>query len=140
MFKKIIYLSRLMFWSTTPRSHVAVISVSDPGDIPRNLDGWGAVLKLQFCDLSQDLSGYRVFEKQDAIAVIDFLQQAAKTCETLVVHCEAGVSRSGAIAYYAAMKSNLATVYSADRLEAVGQSQAINKRVFAMLMNEKPLI
>lgn len=123
-----------MFWRTTPRKNVAVISISEPGDIVKNLDGWGAALKLQFCDLTQDLSGYRVFEKQDAIAVIDFLQHAEQICDTLLVHCEAGVARSGAIAYYAAARNNLTTVYSADRPETVGQSKAINKRVFSMLM------
>ena len=134
-FSFIMYTSRLAFQVTTPRTDVAVISISDPDQVVSNLTGWGALLELKFCDLTSPVCGLPIFMPRDAAKTLDFLEQSNTICKMLLIHCEAGVSRSGAVAYFAANKSGLSEVWSMDRLEATGSSQAINKRVMQLLQD-----
>ena len=132
-FEIIMYLSRLAFLKTTPRKSVAVISISDPDQVVSNLEGWGDVLELKFCDLVSPACGLPIFTGRDALKTVEFLEQTS--CQNLLVHCEAGVSRSGAVAYFAAEKSGVPRVYSMDTLEEVGSSKVINKRVMELLQH-----
>jgi len=132
-FKTIMYVSRLAFLKMTPREDTAVVSISEPDMVINNLIGWGAVLELKFCDLESLVCGLPIFLPRDALKTIAFLETANEHCCNLLVHCEAGVSRSGAVAYFAAEKSGLSHVYSMDRLEKVGSSQSINKLVMKTL-------
>ena len=132
-FKTVMYLSRLGFQRTKPRDSVAVISISEPDQVVSNLENWGALLELKFHDLDSPTCGLPVFTTRDALRTIEFLEEANKHCCNLLVHCEAGVSRSGAVAYFAAEKSGLSHVYSMGTLEEVGSSKCINKLVMKYL-------
>lgn len=89
-------------------SRWAVISITDPGSsdtrIPR---GFGPVLRLKFDDLDDESiaggSEGLVFSPSDADAVLNFLADAHRNTAIhgVIVHCEMGRSRSGAIAWYA---------------------------------------
>lgn len=135
-YETIVYLPRLAFQKTKPREDVAVVSISEPDQPVSNLSGWGAVLELKFCDLTSEVCGLPIFTARDAFKTIEFLEKANSVCNKLLIHCEAGVSRSGAVAYFAAEQSGLTHVYSMDRLEEVGKSEAINTRVMQLLQNE----
>ena len=129
-----MYLSRLAFLRTKARKDVAVVSISEPDDPSvNNLDGWGAVLELKFCDLESPTCGLPIFTTRDALNTIEFLENT--DCNKLLVHCEAGVSRSGAVAYFAAEKSGLSHVHSMGEEELVGSSQCINKLVMKLLQH-----
>ena len=134
-FKTIMYLSRLAFIKMKPRKDVAVVSISEPEQIVNNLEGWGAVLELKFCDLESMVCGLPIFTTRDALKTIEFLEEANIDCCNLLVHCEAGVSRSGAVAYFAAEQSELSHVQSMGKLEEVGSSQCINKLVMKFLQH-----
>lgn len=91
------------------RPTAAVISITSPpphGRLAKLRDGWGAKLCLQFEDLSQPWQNYPIFTRGMAQAVVNFvIYQRQTAIEELVVHCEAGVSRSVAVA--AAVGRNL---------------------------------
>jgi predicted protein tyrosine phosphatase len=68
-------------------------------------------LSLQFWDITKSqyekfhksFPGARAFSKKDAKSVIDFLKKHhnSEKESVLIVHCDAGVSRSGAIGWFA---------------------------------------
>lgn len=83
-----------------PERHI-MISISGPGDLaklpenPRRMD----LLRLEFYDLSSPLEGYQIFTEDMAAKVWRFVKQYAVDKNILiVVHCDAGLSRSPAIA------------------------------------------
>lgn len=87
-----------------------LISITTPGTSPLFIDikmmdllSCNRVLQIQFDDISEEslASRFVAFNEQLAAAVFDFLDQIKKE-NHLLVHCEAGLSRSPAIAIYAA--------------------------------------
>lgn len=84
----------------------AVISVTDPGQAPAMLAGAVDVLRLSFYDLPAPVAGdarvypENLFGEKHAQALRQFVDHLHGLAEQrmLVVHCEAGVSRSAAVA------------------------------------------
>lgn len=86
----------------------AVISITDPGSSDSRIsEAFGPVLRLKFDDLDDDSlssgSTGQPFSASDAMAVLSFLdaQNDDARITGVIVHCEVGRSRSGAIAWYA---------------------------------------
>ena len=86
----------------------AVISITDPGSSECRIDpNFGPVLKLQFDDLDEDSlasgSTGQIFSPDDAKTVLSFLDGVNRDTgiNGLLVNCEMGRSRSGAIAWFA---------------------------------------
>lgn len=78
---------------------VAIISVTDP-DEPTVCDDHANILRLQFHDLDKiwpQLTTVTYFDESAAEQIVDFVENN-KTVDHLIVHCEAGISRSPAIA------------------------------------------
>lgn len=88
------------------RTAYVVISITDPGSRPARIQrptGFRDVLRLQF----HDAMPLKVFKMPPNIVVMDehhakliwqFVKQWQETVETIVVHCEQGMSRSPAVA------------------------------------------
>lgn len=76
-----------------------LISISAPNDKPKlpinknRID----ILSLEFHDLDEPYKDYKIFSKEDAYSIFEFLKQN-KNIRDIVIHCDAGVSRSPAIA------------------------------------------
>ncbi|WP_153146026.1 hypothetical protein [Dechloromonas sp. H13] len=108
--RQVSYTSRLQAEALAASPHVAVISITDPGTPEASLDaGFSDVLRLAFFDalpadeyLPAPLPG--LFDHQMARQIGDFVRElhAAPADVSLVVHCEYGVSRSAAVALFAA--------------------------------------
>lgn len=89
------------------RSAYVVISITDPGSQPAKIQksaGFREVLRLQFHD-AIPLKGYFklppevvLMNEDHARAIWDFVDQWKGAVETIVVHCEQGMSRSPAVA------------------------------------------
>lgn len=107
-------ITNVQFWprwkaecETFLPSH-AVISITDPGQAPASIRGAGALLRLEFFDLTAPVQGDArfaadsLFNSERAASLISFLQrlQAESQEHLVVVHCEAGVSRSSAVALF----------------------------------------
>lgn len=87
---------------------LAVISITDPGSSDTRISPeFGPVLRMKFDDLDADSlaagSTGRIFAHGDAERVVSFLDMLDRdaSIQGVVVHCEMGRSRSGAIAWYA---------------------------------------
>jgi predicted protein tyrosine phosphatase len=95
--------------------HWAIISITDPGSHQASLgDHWGAVLRVEFMDFDPDsvvspwIRGEmekdgRVMTSDHASRIVAFVRrlETMTGMAKLLVHCEAGVSRSAAVALWA---------------------------------------
>lgn len=58
------------------------------------------VLRLEFDDITEHLDGYKLFSFSHAKRIIEWLYALPDDCRMVVVHCEAGLSRSAAVAQF----------------------------------------
>ena len=108
---KIVILSRdaIAYLKETRSDLTAVanvISVCDPLREPgQNFlfpQGTPNVLSQEFDDITSQISWqYKLFTVGQAQEIIDFLRSMDKTKQVLLIHCTAGVARSGAIGRFA---------------------------------------
>ena len=138
--EKVIFMSRVEASTIHPRSTEAMISVSIPGDPAPLNQLWhrGNLLRLQFHDADQDGNiammshqrttyiGAVLFSPNDARLVIEFVEGIKNSYTTLYVHCDAGISRSSAIAKF------VAGLY---HLHFPDSYQLYNKYVYRVLTN-----
>jgi predicted protein tyrosine phosphatase len=80
-----------------------IISIFD-NDGPLFKEESENLLSLDFHDVTPGwgYGGYRLFNKEQARLVVDFLCRLEPD-DNLIVHCRAGISRSGAVGTFAAM-------------------------------------
>jgi len=106
--KTVIFTGRDQAEASAPWAHWAVISIS--GLNPAVLkDGWHSVLKLEFDDIDTPEEPYILFSDSQANRIIDFVEEvrASHEVEGILVHCQAGISRSAAVAKWIAEKYGL---------------------------------
>lgn len=144
---KIIILSRVEAQHIVPDLTVsnAVISITDPDDkAPAKFsthDFTKHVLYLKFYDL--DGNNQRILEllpekfknglftDNQAIQILDFVEKVKDEIDTLVVHCEAGISRSSGVA--AALSS---IYYGSDIHIFLNRRYCPNMFVYRKILNE----
>lgn len=96
--------------SFVPEKETIVISIRSPGSTPAKLHpDITQVLRLFFEDSVPKLQKQNMFSPAHAKEVISFLHthHADSTKYHLLVHCEAGISRSAAVAVFAASECDL---------------------------------
>ena len=78
----------------------AVVSITDPNSVPARLRQHNVVARcdLQFWDLLEDVGDGRIFDAAMARRVVDFVSHDCHGAKLLLVHCEAGISRSTGLA------------------------------------------
>jgi predicted protein tyrosine phosphatase len=117
------FLSRREAEAATPRDDIAVISITDPvtaTSTPLALkDGWHSVLRLEFHDIDLDqlvqpflraqVREYCTLMTPDqAREIVTFVARIQSNgASGIMVHCEAGVSRSAAVAKWIADRHGL---------------------------------
>ena len=57
-----------------------------------------ALLQLAFADVTFPVDGYRTFHDDHAHDILDFVTRYWSHVDTLLIHCDAGISRSSAVA------------------------------------------
>lgn len=105
-------------------SQQAVISITDPGQVAARIDGEPEVLRLDFYDITETAPDDARFgpetlftaEKASKLAAFVEKLNAAPGSVDVVVHCEAGICRSAAVALFveATSKCAFATREKAD--------------------------
>jgi predicted protein tyrosine phosphatase len=116
------------------KSERAIISITTPEDdqcSPASLheDSWRGILRLQFHDVDPSAEAKKrqrvLFNEQHAQEIFLFLKEQEAFGGALICHCEAGISRSAAVAKF------IAQIYSLDYPESYS---LYNKHVFTTLL------
>lgn len=122
--------TRVLISLTTPpnfKSHTKSIGCS-----PANLheDTWKDILRLEFHDADphkdSDSNEYKVFSVVEAVSILKFLKLHEDSIEDVIVHCEAGISRSAGVSKF------IAELY---KLKFPQNYSVYNKHVFSTLMS-----
>ncbi|AEH03709.1 hypothetical protein AVT69_gp284 [Pseudomonas phage PhiPA3] len=97
MSRKVKFYSRLAAMAVTQPHYVISIGEANDGCVldPEHK----SVLRLEFDDIPYHVDGYRLFSLTDARRILRWLRDVPEN-ETVIVHCEAGVSRSAAVAQF----------------------------------------
>ncbi|HEY9778377.1 MAG TPA: hypothetical protein V6C81_31735 [Planktothrix sp.] len=134
-----VLASRLRQFPNLVQHHV-VVCITEPGQPFLNIEGEN-VLRLTFHDLDPQLLGdgdksclrrYTVFSEALADHVVRFLierNQKTGKAQILVVQCQAGIARSGAVARFAVELFKL----NQDEFKADNPNIEPNKHVLALL-------
>lgn len=117
--RSINFISEATAIGLKPLPGTAIISITNPGELAPLIEGWEQLLRVGVADASYDeqtiesygrmwpLSSRGFPTKAHAEAIRAFLDQLPPSIESLIIHCGAGVSRSGAVAKYAAARYGL---------------------------------
>lgn len=82
-----------------PPEGSVLIGIRDPDQVHPNYVGrWDDVLRLNFWDVDHPVQGYDPATQEQVKEIWDFIQKHKE--KHIFAHCEAGVSRSGAIREY----------------------------------------
>ncbi|TXT28154.1 MAG: hypothetical protein FD131_3287 [Rhodocyclaceae bacterium] len=108
MIKTVDFISSSRMEAMQGDKHLAVISITDPDSSDTKISNeFGPVLRLKFDDLDADNlaagSIGKVFARSDAEKIASFLDMVDRetNLQGVIINCEMGRSRSGAIAWFA---------------------------------------
>ena len=105
MIKAVTFLPRREAERTIGTKKIGLISIRDTETEGANLKGeWGALLRLHFDDVERGWQGYCPMNESDATKILEWLDRHVPHLNTLFVHCEAGISRSSAVAQFIGLK------------------------------------
>jgi predicted protein tyrosine phosphatase len=114
-------------------AHVIVSITSGPSDVARLRPGPACrgVLRLVFADAeapSEQFPEAQLFSSEQAAQIWAFIQEHRAAVERIVVHCDAGKSRSPAVA------AALSRVLTGDDADFFGGRYQPNRRVYRLLL------
>jgi predicted protein tyrosine phosphatase len=112
MYRPIFQGDNMNFWVLNresasvshPKVRSILISITDPDEPLLDIqhpEAYLGVLRLSFHDVERILDGYPEvipFTENDAESIINFIDNYKNDIELVVVHCEAGISRSAGVA------------------------------------------
>lgn len=113
---------------------LGIISLTDPGRQAKLQPGWAEILRLQFNDVDpeylanldeSDRAGKVLFNEGHARKIVNWLNKNKDKLGGLIVHCWAGISRSGAVAKFVADKLGLPY--------REGHDEFINQHIYDLL-------
>lgn len=77
--------------------NTVLISITDPGtETPFFKTQFEDKLELKFHDIEEESKGFQLFSVEEALEILDFAIEHKNS--RFVIHCEAGISRSAAVA------------------------------------------
>ena len=108
---KVLHTSILEICDIIPSDDTVLISIREPGSgdnlcntahfSGKKLElqpGWNNICVLEFDDIDEPVEHMTHFDMNHAIKIIDFVSEMKD--KNIIVHCHAGVSRSGAVAKF----------------------------------------
>jgi predicted protein tyrosine phosphatase len=117
--------------------HVIISITSTPEDLAllRANDHCRGTLRLSFLDAdehSEPRVGGELFSLDQAVQIWNFVERHRRDIQRIVVHCDAGISRSPAVA------AALAHVLNGNNEEFFSGKYAPNARVYRLLLDTAP--
>ena len=94
-------------------------------------DTWKDILRLEFHDVDpnqmndEEANGYKLFNESHVVKIMEFLKKHELDTKDVIVHCEAGISRSAGVSKF------ISVIYSLAFPETYS---VYNKHVFSTLM------
>jgi predicted protein tyrosine phosphatase len=108
MLKSIQFMPQARAVEVQPSHDKAMISITGPASEAPLKNGWTHLQRLEFHDADKvEFEGCLLFDESVAKQVIHFVEGLPEEVEHLIVHCHAGVSRSGAVAKFIAEMKDL---------------------------------
>jgi len=108
--KKVVVYSRGQVMDMSPSDKYCLISIwsksplntRDYKDDDINMDGWMDVIKMEFDDVTyqQPKMKFTLFDHKFAGVLLDFIEKNDGEFAKFIVHCDAGISRSTAVAAF----------------------------------------
>jgi predicted protein tyrosine phosphatase len=103
--KSVQFMPQAQAEKVVPRMDTALISITGPASEAQLKHGWTHLKRLEFHDADEvEFEGCLLFDAEIARDLISFLDALPETVEHVIVHCHAGISRSGAVAKFVADK------------------------------------
>lgn len=116
------------FTSNIPYIHIVIGEPkTEPIKLKENIFRCGK-LTLSFHDLDSLIRKYKLFNREDAKLILDFVELFFKDIELIVVNCSAGISRSAGVA------GALSKLINGDDAEYFKHSQP-NMLVYRTILN-----
>lgn len=130
--KHVLFTSQKAAEAKASWSDWAVISINSSGTSTQLKEGWKDVLRLEFDDIVDYEENAKLFSEAQARQIIEFVMRCnAEETEGLLVHCNAGVCRSAAVAKWVSEKYGLGFPLKYDKH---------NRHVYRVLKEENQLI
>ena len=118
MITKVMFVGKFTAETIGPFQDWAVISIGEPDmKAPQIKEGWHDVLRIFFHDVNPDKvvelsSKYVGMSDSQADQIVEFVSRVAPNVDGILVHCNAGISRSAAVAEWIAKRYELPFDYS----------------------------
>ena len=100
MIKTVCFIPQNTAETIDPDYSTAMISIRSPGFEVKLQPDWNHLHISEFNDIDTKMYPWKLFDKEQARAMIDFLDNLPDHVDAVIVHCEAGISRSAAVALF----------------------------------------
>lgn len=108
-----------------------IISITDSGDADIKLQkNCVDILRLNFHDIDSELLNYQVFNEEFACKILNFVFNNIDNVDLILVHCEAGISRSAGVA------CSLCSILNGNDLEMVKKYPLYNRKVYNTILKQ----
>ena len=114
-----------------PSSDAVLITVTIPSDVyPSAHKDYKDILRLKFDDVDEGTDDLIVFDHSMAYRILQFVDDYIDNVDTIVVNCDAGMSRSAGIA------CSLSYIINGDDKEIVKKYPLHNRKVYGTIISE----
>lgn len=100
MIKTVCFIPQYVAETIDSDNSTAMISIRSPNFEVNLMSGWNYLHISEFNDIDTKMFPWKLFDKDQARAMIDFLDDLPDHVDAVIVHCEAGISRSAAVALF----------------------------------------
>lgn len=118
-----------------------LISITDygspPADIKRNKNRKG-LLRVQFDDVDNAMPGNYMITDKQAAAIARFVDEKADLINLIVVHCEAGISRSSGTAAAIAFFYDQPTYHAIFKDRQFVPNMTVFRKIMAAMLERRP--